>query len=234
MKRDHIIVLSSPSPPQAQFALPPATRLLAGTLVPDTPIVAGAIAYAQDYTDAYLFNHAMRSWLFAESLAQLREVAYDAEVLAVATLLHAVGLQPVFDGPQRYEVESAKAARLFARRNGMDARRAQLVWDGVALSSTPSIGLHKEIEVALCAAGVGMDWSGWGLETLERSRVEEILAAFPRLNMKRELAHAICRICLTRASATYDNFAGDFGVRFVTGYRRRTAVELLQSAPFTE
>ena len=33
---------------------------------------------------------------------------------------------------------------------GIDERRAQLIWDGVALNSTPSIALYKETEVA-CA-----------------------------------------------------------------------------------
>jgi hypothetical protein len=38
-------------------------------------------------------------------------------------------------------VEGADLARSFAREMGFDERRVQLIWDSVALNSTPSIGL---------------------------------------------------------------------------------------------
>ena len=72
------------SPPPAQFAPPQATRALAGVWVPDTPVISLAIEYAREHSEPYLFNHVMRSWLFAESLAQLNRVEHDAEVLAIS------------------------------------------------------------------------------------------------------------------------------------------------------
>jgi hypothetical protein len=176
----------------------------------------------------------VRSWLFAESLGQRRGVTYDAEVVAVATLLHDVGLDPPAAGHLRFEVEAANAARTFARSHAMDDRRAQLIWDGVALNSTPSIGLYKETEVALCTGGIGMDWAGFGLGDVDKSIMAQILEEFPRLQMKRRFTSAVCRLCETRAPTTYDNFARDFGERFVAGYQRPSTVDLLQEAPFGE
>jgi hypothetical protein len=210
----------------------PATRVLARVSVPDTPLIARAIEYARDNSEPYLFNHAMRSWLFAEALAQLKHASYDREVLAVATVLHDLGLASAFDGPLRFEVEGANAARAFASEQGVDERRAQLIWDGVALNSTPSIALHKEGEVALCTAGIGLDWGGWGYEALSKAQMAAILDAFPRLEMKREFTRATCRIVETRRDTTYDNFAADFGERFVPGYKRVSTVDLLWNAPF--
>jgi hypothetical protein len=135
-----------------------ATRLLAGVIVPDTPIVSRAIAYAREHCEPYLFNHVMRSWLFAVAIAQLKGSPHDPEVLAVATLLHDIGLAKAFSGPLRFEVEGANAARAFARAQGMMEGRAQAIWDGVALNSTPSIGLYNESEVALCTTGIGLGW----------------------------------------------------------------------------
>ena len=222
------------SPPPAQLAPPPATRPVAGVWVPDSPVISLAIEYARQHSEPYLFNHVMRSWLFAESLAQLNRVEHDAEVLAVATLLHDLGLSPEFDGPLRFEVETANAARSFAQRAGLDARRAQLIWDGAALNSTPSIALYKETEVRLCTLGIGLDWGGWGYESLTRGQVGAILDAFPRLQMKQEFSRAVCRLCETRAATTYDNFARDFGERYVAGYRAPSTVDLLLAAPFEE
>ncbi len=222
------------SPPQVAPTLPPATRLVAGVWVPDSPSITRAIEYARDHSESWLFNHVMRSWLFAEALAQQNHLAHDGEVLAVATLLHDLGLAEKFTGTLRFEVESANVARTFARREGFDARRTQLVWDGVALNSTPSIGLHKEAEVSLCTQGIGLDWGGWGIDSLPRTLVDEILGTYPRLDMKQQFTHAVCRVAQSRPATTYDNFAGDFGQRFVPGYARPSTVDLLFAAPFTE
>jgi HD domain len=211
-----------------------ATRLLAGVSVPDSPLVSRAIEYARENSEPYLFNHVMRSWLFAVTLAQREGTAHDQEVLAVATILHDLGLAKAFTGPLRFEVEGANAARAFARKEGIDDRRAQLIWDGVALNSTPSIALHKETEIALSTAGIGLDWGGWGYEALADDQIAAILDAFPRLEMKRRFARAVCGILETRPQTTYDNFARDFGERFVRGYKAISTVDYLLNSPFKE
>jgi hypothetical protein len=210
------------------------TQSIAGVRVPDTPLISRAMEYARLHSEPYLFNHAMRSWLFAVSIAQARKVAHDAEVLAAATLLHDVGLAKDFSGSLRFEVESANVARRFAQAEGVDERRTQLIWDGVALNSTPSIALYKEIEVSLCTAGIGLDWGGFGYESLPASLIAEVLDAFPRLDMKQRFAQAVCWVVKTRPTTTYDNFAGDFGERLVAGYKRPSTVDVLMNAPFPE
>lgn len=210
------------------------TRLLAGVTVPDTTAISRAIEFARERSEPYLFNHAVRSWLFAATLAQLNRTAHDGEVLAVTTILHDLGLAEGFDGPLRFEVEGANAARTFALGEGIDERRAQLIWDGVALNSTPSIGLYKEAEVALCTAGIGLDWGGWGYEKLSEAQVAAIVEAFPRLDMKQRFTRAVCHIVETRPATTHDNFARDFGERFVPGYKRPSVVDYLLNSPFKE
>ena len=211
-----------------------ATRLLAGVSVLDMPVITRAIEVARDRSEPYLFNHAMRSWLFAALLAQRKQAAHDGEVLAVTTILHDIGLTESFDGPLRFEVEGANAARAFAREEGMDDRQTQLIWDGVALNSTPSIALYKEPEIALATMGIGLDWGGFGYDTLTAAEVAEIVEAFPRLGMKEQFTHAVCRIVETRPTSTYDNFARDFGERFVPGYKPVSTVDYLLNSPFKE
>jgi hypothetical protein len=192
------------------------------------------MAYARQYTEPFLFNHVMRSWLFAAALAEVDRVPHDAEVLAIGTLLHDLGLSYTFNGPLRFEVEGANAARDFANGIGIEGRRAQLIWDSVALNSTPSLALYKEPEVALCSAGTVLDWSGQGAEKLTGDQVGSILAAYPRLQMKRQFTHAVCGIVKSRPNSTYDNFARDFGERFVPGYQAPSTVDYLLNAPFSE
>jgi len=209
------------------------TRVLGGITVPDTPLIAQAMDYARTSSEPYLFNHAVRSWLFSVRLGQLQGVPHDPEVVAVGTLLHDLGLTDSFTGPKRFEIEGADAARAFAQEQGLDHHRVQLIWDSVALNSTPSIGLYKEAEVALCTAGIGVEF-GFQYDRIPPREMQSILAAFPRLGMKRGFTDAVCRIVKTKPETTYDNFAGDFGERFVPGYQRPSTVDFLLNAPFEE
>ena len=209
------------------------TRVLGGITVPDTPLITRALDYSHVHSEPYLFNHAVRSWLFAVRLGQLQGVAYDAETVAIGTLLHDLGLTDGFAGPRRFEIEGADAAREFALAQGLEQHRAQLIWDSVALNSTPSIGLHKGPEVALCTAGIGVEF-GFQYDRIPPNDMTSILAAFPRLEMKRRFADSVCRIVRDKPETTYDNFAADFGERFVPGYRRPSTVDFLMNAPFEE
>jgi hypothetical protein len=209
------------------------TRVLGGITVIDTPLITRAMEYARIHSEPFLFNHAVRSWLFAVRLGQLQGVPNDAEVVAVGSLLHDLGLTGSFTGPKRFEVEGADAARAFAREQGLDDHRVQLIWDSVALNSTPSIGLHKEAEVALCTAGIGVEF-GFQYDRIPPNEMKSVLAAFPRLEMKRRFTDSVCRIVKTKPETTYDNFAADFGERFVPGYQRPSTVDFLMNAPFEE
>ena len=208
------------------------TRVLGGITVLDTPLVTRAMELAKAYSEPYLFNHAVRSWLFAVRLGQLQGIPHDAEVVAVGSLLHDLGLTNGVTGAKRFEIEGADAARAFAREQGLDDRRVQLIWDTVALNSTPSIALHKEAEVALSTAGIGLDYGGPQYDRIPRDEMKSILDAFPRLDMKRRFADSVCHIVTTRPETTYDNFARDFGERFVPGYKPQSSVDFLMNAPF--
>jgi hypothetical protein len=209
-------------------------RLVAGVSVPDTAMIAGALEYAQRLSEPYLFNHAMRSWLFAARIGQLKNIDCDHEVVAVGTILHDVGLTAGVSGPNRFEVNGADAARSFIKERGFSDYRAQLIWDLVALNSTPSIALHKEAEVALGTMGIGLDWGGFGLELIPATEIAEIVAAFPRLKMKHKFAETCRHLVTMRPETSYDNFLRDFGERFVPGYRPVSTVDLLMNAPFAE
>lgn len=212
----------------------PGMRLIAGISVPDSPLIAEVIDYARDLYEPYLFNHAMRSWLFAATIRRLKGMDCDAEVVAVGTILHDIGLANAVPGNNRFEVNGAAAAVSFVRDRGISSRRAQLIWDLVALNSTPSIALHKEAEVALGTMGIGLDYGGFGFDQIPSADMTEILREFPRLKMKDKFAEACCRLVAAKPETSSDNFLRDFGERFVPGYKPVSTVDLLMNAPFQE
>ena len=67
-----------------------------------------------------------------------------------------------------------------------------------------------------------------------RDQVAAIVDAFPRLEMKQRFTHAVCCIIETRAATTYDNFARDFGERFVPAYKPTSTVDYLLNSPFKD
>jgi hypothetical protein len=212
----------------------PRTRVIAGVSVPDGSLITTAIEYAQRLSEPYLFNHAMRSWLFAETIGRAKGIDYDHEVVAIGTILHDIGLTAVVSGPNRFEVNGADAVLSFVAGRGLSSRRAQLIWDLVALNSTPSLALHKEPEVAVGTMGIGLDYGGFGLDALQRGDVARILTAFPRLKMKERFSETCCRLLAEKPETSYDNFLRDFGERFVPGYKVMSTVDMLMNAPFDE
>ena len=209
-------------------------RPVAGVRVPDSPLITDAIEYAQKLCEPYLFNHAMRSWLFAAKIGQAKHIDCDFEVVATGTILHDIGLSAAVPGANRFEVNGASAARSFVKERGISDRRAQLVWDLVALNSTVSIALHKEPEVALGTMGIGLDYGGFFIELVPSADIAEILRAFPRLEMKNKFADACCRLVTAKPETSSDNFLRDFGERYVPGYKPISTVDLLMNAPFEE
>jgi len=209
-------------------------RLIAGVSVPDSPLITAVIEYAQRLSEPYLFNHAMRSWLFAEMIGRTKGIDYDHEVVAIGTILHDIGLTAGVSGPNRFEVNGADAARSFITSRGISNRRAQLIWDLIALNSTPSLALHKEPEVAVGTMGIGLDYGGFFVDTLQAGEVARVVSAFPRMKMKDRFIAACCRLVVERPETSHDNFLRDFGERFVPGYKAVSTVDLLINAPFGE
>jgi len=202
--------------------------------LPETRLIVRAFDFAREHMPDYLFHHVTRSWIFATRIAAREAIAYDAEVVAVATLLHDIGLTPRGDGPNRFEVNGAAIAATFVRELGFDARRAQLVWDSVALHVTHSISLFKETEVALCSRGIGVDFGTPDFALFSSDEIDAIVAAVPRLNMVKRFMSCACKMAEEKPETTYDNFIRDFGERYVPGYQAPSWVDRIKNGPYAE
>src|SRR3989442_4436398 len=203
-------------------------------LLPDSPAVREAYAQAEAESQPWLFYHVMRSWLHGAKLAQRRGLATDAELVAVAVLLQDLGLARGGATDRRFEVVGADIGRAFALTHDMGKRRAEVVWDSIALHTTPSIAQHKGADVACCQKGIACDYGGLGYQDLSDDDKKVILSAYPRLDMKNMLTTCLCGIAKNHPNTTRDNFIADFGIKYIPGYTRVSSVDLLHQAPFAE
>lgn len=208
--------------------------VLAGIKVVDTPLVRDAMELARNSSEPYLFNHAMRSWLFGVLVTERTKPAPDAELLAVSAILHDLGLTDRYSTQERFEVDGANAARSFLNERGIPAHQIQLVWDAIALHTTRSIALHKEPEVVVTHSGIAIDVIGAGLDLIPQDKVRAILSEFPRLSMKKQILEDLCGVVRRKPATSYDNILRDIGTRYVKGYTVPTFAELLENAPFPE
>jgi hypothetical protein len=224
--------MSGSERPDFSTALAVAREL--GLKLPDNQIVRDAYAQAEAESQPWLFNHVVRSWLYGAKLTQYRGLTPDAELVAVSVLLHDLGLARGGAPDRRFEIVGADIGRAFALSHNMGERRAETVWDSIALHTTASIAQHKSTDVACCQSGIACDYGGLGYNELTDDNKKVILSAYPRLGMKNELTTWLCGIARNHPNTTRDNFIADFGVKYVPGYIRLSPVDLLHLSPFAE
>jgi hypothetical protein len=201
--------------------------------LPDSRAVRDAYAQAREESAPWLFNHVARSWFYGAKLAQHRALTPDAELVAVAVLLHDLGLARGGASDRRFEIVGADLGRAFALAQDMGEHRAEAIWDAIALHTTASIAQHKSADVACCQSGIACDYGGVGYQQLSDDHKKAILSAYPRLDMKNMLTTCLCGIAKNHPNTTRDNFIADFGLKYVPGYTRPSAVDFLHQAPFT-
>jgi hypothetical protein len=206
----------------------------AGIKVPDTALVRDAIDLSRSLLEPFLFNHVMRSWLFGILLSEAAEVAPDAELLAVAAILHDLGLTERYTAENRFEVDGANAAREFLKDRAISAQQTQVVWDAIALHTTPTLALHKEPEVVMTHSGIAVDVLGAGLDRIPQEKQRAILTAFPRLAFKDEFKGCLSNVVRQKPMTAIDNILRDFGIRYVEGFTPPNFADLVAGAPFSE
>ena len=157
------------------------TRSIAGIHVPDSKLCREITEIVRDTTSPLLFNHSARVFFFAAIAGKQMNLKFDAELLYAGTMFHDMGLTKKHSSThERFEVDSANAAREFLRSRGVGPHDLETVWTSIALHTTPGIPQHMHPVVALVTAGVEMDVLGIKYETYSDSDREEVVTAHPR------------------------------------------------------
>jgi HD domain-containing protein len=152
-----------------------------GVWIPDTKMTRDVTELVRDTETELLFNHSTRVYLFGALTGKRRNLKFDPELLYVGAMFHDMGLTEKYQTSQnRFEVDSANAAREFLRCYGVPETEIETVWDAVALHTTPGIPEHKRAEVALLTSGVEMDVMGIAYEQFTENQRDAVVAAYPR------------------------------------------------------
>ena len=159
----------------------PDPAALGGVRVPDSKMARDLTQFIRDTESDLLFHHSTRVYLFGALTGQRRGLRFDPELLYAGAMFHDIGLTAGFQGSQnRFEVDGANAARDFLRSHGIPEAEIEIVWDAIALHTTPGIPAHKKPEVALVTSGVEMDVLGIAYDAFSAAEREAVVAAHPR------------------------------------------------------
>ncbi|MDQ0923860.1 hypothetical protein QF038_002368 [Pseudarthrobacter sp. W1I19] len=202
------------------------SEIIAGVLIPESSAVTEATRFIEETTNPLLFHHSRRVFLFGSIQARAKGLAPDPELLYVASLFHDTGLLTPFSGTeQRFEIDGADHARAFLLGHGFSSRDAEVVWNAIALHTTPGIPGRMGPEVAATNLGVLTDAIGLGLQDLDPGVVEEITAVHPRGDFKNEFLQAFHEGLKHRPDTTYGTINADILEHFEPGFRRTSMVE---------
>ncbi len=103
-------------------------------------------------------------------------------------MLHDIGLVPAYDLGGCFEVDSAIAAERLVREAGEPEARARAIYDVIALHNNETLPPDPASEVVLLWDSTGTDVTGDRFTDVRPEIVPGLLAAYPRLDFKREFA----------------------------------------------
>ena len=178
---------------------------------PDTPMCRAALDLAWDHSPRFLFNHVMRTFAFAREAGSSQRASYDPEMLFLGSVLHDLGLLDAFVRDERFEIDGADAAADFLSRHGYPDRKIAVVWEAIALHTTPGVPQRRQFEVALLQLGAGIDIGAIPRSLVTPEAVEIILAEFPRLGFKQAFLAAMGAVIRRKPSVGAMNLMGEVG-----------------------
>ena len=201
--------------------------------VPDTQLTREATGLLREFSTPLLFNHSHRVFFWANELGRQTGKTFDTELVFICAAFHDLGLLKQFSSAtDRFEVDSANAARQFLEHRGVPTARIQTAWDAIALHTTPGIAPYKPLEVELLYNGVGLDVLGIGYETFPEDLRTRVVAQYPRVNFKQDIAKAFLGGFEHKTQSTEGTCNEDICSHFIRNYKRSNFYEQIQNSPF--
>lgn len=191
-------------------------------IVPDSKIITDAQDLLHEYGNELIWNHSNRVYLFGATKGDQDKLKYDHELLYISALFHDLGLTKQYSSDDlRFEVDGANAARQFLTTYNITPEQIQLVWEAIALHTTPGVAEHKQEEVALLFHGVGMDVMGDNFDQYSEEIRKAVVQKFPRKDFKNDIIEAFYNGIKHKPETTFGNMKEDVIKHFQPEYENK-------------
>jgi hypothetical protein len=206
--------------------------VVAGFRIPESNKAREATDLLREYGTPLLFAHSLRVYLFGALRGRHRGLKVDHELLYFGAVFHDLGLTARFRSQEhRFEIDSANAARSFLRANGINESMIEIVWDAIALHTTPEIPWHKRPEIALVTGGVEADVLGDGLDEIPAADRSAVIEAYPRIDFKRGIVQAFSDGFRHKPQTTFGTMNTDVLEQTLPGYQRPSFCSMIAANP---
>ncbi|MCD9109074.1 HD domain-containing protein [Bradyrhizobium japonicum] len=210
------------------------TSVISGVKIPDSKLAREAAELVRSYEDEMLFNHSVRVYVFGAMKGLRQKLRFDPELLYVAALFHDLGLVDHYHtATKRFEVDGADAARDFLRARGIAEPQADLVWEAIALHTTPGIPQYMRPEIALTNAGVLVDVVGVGYDDYTPEQRDQVITAFPRGDFKNEFLKVQTCSALKKPQTTFGTVNFDYIEDHDPSFRKPNACTRIRDTPWS-
>jgi hypothetical protein len=202
--------------------------------IPDSKIAREAAELVRQHESEMLFNHSVRVFLFGAMKGARQNLKFDPELLYVAALFHDLGLADAYHTEtKRFEVDGADAAREFLKSHGIPEPEADLVWEAIALHTTPGIPQYMRPEIALTNAGVLMDVVGIGYDEYTPEQRAQVIADFPRGDFKNEFIEVQTCSALKKPLTTFGTVNFDYIAHRDPTFHKPNACTRIRNTPWS-
>jgi HD superfamily phosphodiesterase len=202
--------------------------VIAGVEIPESALMREVTDLLESSAPPLIFHHSRRVFLWGSLRGRKRGLSYDPELLYAGALFHDLGLTERFAGSdQRFELDGADEARRVLLEHGVAPERADLVWEAIALHTTPEIPWRMAPEVALVTAGVELDVLGFGYDEVTAQERAEVTAAHPRPDFKRKILRAFTNGMAHRPQTTFGTVNADVLTHCLPGFVRDDFVQII-------
>jgi HD superfamily phosphodiesterase len=203
--------------------------------IPDSRLAREATELIRSVESDLLYHHSLRVYAFGALQGARRGLSYDAELLYIGAMFHDIGLVEGHRSPHdRFEVDGANAAREFLEGHGVSGEAVRVVWDAIALHTTPGIPEHKEPEVALVTAGVELDVLGFGYDDISAEDRAAVLDAYPRVDFEESIIQAFADGIAHKPETAFGNVKADVLAEKLPGYERPNFCALIRASAFAK
>ena len=165
------------------------------SLLPNSDICKAALSLAASAVPQAILNHCIRTYLFAHWLAEKEKQGLSSrqdDLLFCAAILHDLGASNQYDGPLRFEIEGANAAKALLLSHDANEQEAQQVWTAIALHTSTDIAERIDPFTRLMRLAVLADFVMTTREELGATeRGQEVEVLLPRLEIEKVLGDAV-------------------------------------------
>ncbi|AIG30338.1 hypothetical protein IA01_07630 [Flavobacterium psychrophilum] len=170
--------------------------------IPDSAIIKHTIEFLKDTHQQFLINHCFRTYIFGNIYSKKENIPFDKELLAIASLLHDIGLTPDHQNKHSncncFAIESAIETGLFLESlEQMEKDKIETIQNAIALHL--NIKVSKNLpEAYLLNKGAAIDVIGQYYNNFPVETMSKIVQNYPRLEFKNKIHVLMKQQCAIR------------------------------------